>query len=144
MLLPDVNVFVYAFRHDLKQHEGYRSWLESRLVGAEPVGISELVLSGFLRVVTNHRAFSEPTTPEDALAFCVAVRHAPAAVPVRPGPRHWDIFEKLCREVRARGNLVSDAYHAALAMEHGATWVSDDRDYAKFPGLRWLRPFDKS
>lgn len=141
MLIVDVNVLVHAFREDLDQHEKYRTWLESNLLGAEPVGISELVLSGVLRLVTNHRVFRIPTAPGKALAFCEAVRHAPAAVPVRPGPRHWDIFAELCRAVDARGNLVPDAYHAALALEHDATWVSSDRDFAKFPGLRWTLPF---
>ncbi|PRX49264.1 hypothetical protein B0I33_103298 [Prauserella shujinwangii] len=140
MRIFDVNVFVYAFREDLPRHGEYRPWVESRLAGAEPVGVSEFVLSGFLRVVTNHRVFREPTTPEDALAFCAAVRHAPAAVPVRAGDRHWMVFEELCRTVAAKGNTVADVYHAALAIEHGATWVSADRDFAKFPGLSWELP----
>ena len=140
MLLVDVNVLVHAFRADLPRHEEFRAWLESRLLGVEPVGVSELVLSGVLRIVTNHRVFREPSTPEKALGFCDAVRNAPSAIPVRPGPRHWDIFAGLCRSVRARANLVPDAYHAALAIELGATWVSDDLDFGKFPGLRWTRP----
>jgi toxin-antitoxin system PIN domain toxin len=141
MLIVDVNVLVHAFREDIDEHKKYRTWLESTLLGTEPVGISELVLSGVLRLVTNHRVFRVPTMPVKALAFCEAVRYAPAAVPVRPGPRHWDIFAALCRTVDARGNLVPDAYHAALALEHDATWVSSDRDFAKFPGLRWTLPF---
>lgn len=142
MLIFDVNVLIGAFRAEAKEHDAYRRWLETKLHETEPVGISELVLSGFVRVVTNHRAFPIPATTDEALAFCAAVRHAPSAVPVRPGPRHWEIFEDLCRTVRARGNLVPDAYHAALAMEVGATWVSSDRDFAKFPGLRWTLPLE--
>ncbi|GAA5156297.1 type II toxin-antitoxin system VapC family toxin [Amycolatopsis dongchuanensis] len=142
MLIVDVNVLVHAFRQDVEGHDQYRRWLEHRLLGIEPVGISELALSGLLRLVTNHRVFRVPSTPDKALAFCEAVRHAPAAVPVRPGPRHWDIFAELCRKVEARGNLVPDAYHAALAMENDATWVSTDRDFAKFPGLRWELPLN--
>ncbi|GAB3564749.1 type II toxin-antitoxin system VapC family toxin [Amycolatopsis endophytica] len=140
MLLVDVNVLVQAFRADLPRHDEFRAWLESRLVGAEPVAISELVLSGVVRLVTNHRVFREPSSPEKAFGFCEAVRQAPAAIAARPGPRHWDIFAGLCRSVGARANLVPDAYHAALAIELGATWVSDDLDFAKFPGLRWARP----
>ncbi|WP_236794945.1 type II toxin-antitoxin system VapC family toxin [Amycolatopsis sp. GM8] len=141
MIIVDVNVLVHAFRQDVEHHERHRIWLESKLTGVEPVGISELVLSGVLRIVTNHRVFRAPSTPAKALEFCDAVRSAPAAVPVRPGPRHWDIFTGLCRTVEARGNLVPDAYHAALALEQDATWVSNDRDFAKFPGLRWVQPF---
>lgn len=141
MLIVDVNVLVHAFIVDSEQHEKHRSWLEHQLLGVEPVGMSELVLSGFLRLVTNHRIFRTPVASREALAFCEAVRYAPAAVPVRPGARHWDIFADLCRAVDARANLVPDAYHAALAIEQDATWVSNDRDFAKFPGLRWTQPF---
>jgi toxin-antitoxin system PIN domain toxin len=74
------------------------------------------------------------------LAFCAAVLDAPSAVPVRPGVRHWPIFAGLCHDVGARGNLVPDAYLAALALEHGATWVTTDRGFARFPGLRWRTP----
>jgi|SRR5215217_3200937 len=140
MIMVDVNVLVYAFRVDMKQHEITRSWFEKKLNGFEPVGISELVLSGFMRLVTNSRVFQEPTSPEDALAYCDAIRSAPATISVRPGVRHWDIFAQLCRSVRARGNLIPDAFHAALAIETGATWISSDRDFAKFPDLRWELP----
>jgi hypothetical protein len=83
MLMVDANVLVYAFRVDTKQHEISRSWLEKKLNGFEPIGISELVLSGFLRLVTNSRIFQEPTSPEDALFYCDAIRGAPAAISVR-------------------------------------------------------------
>jgi toxin-antitoxin system PIN domain toxin len=142
VLIFDVNVLVYAFRKDVEQHSEYRPWLERRLVGEEPVGISELALSGYVRTVTSYRTFREPTAPDEAFAFCAAVRHAPAAVSVRAGDRHWAIFEELCRTVQARANLVPDAYHAALAIEQGAIWVSADRDFAKFPGLRWQLPLE--
>jgi toxin-antitoxin system PIN domain toxin len=141
MLIVDVNVLVHAFVTDSEQHKKHRSWLENQLLGIEPVGLSELVLSGFLRLVTNHRVFRTPAALREALAFCEAVRYAPAAISVRPGARHWDIFTDLCRAVDARANLVPDAYHAALAIENDATWVSNDRDFAKFPGLRWSQPF---
>lgn len=140
MLLADVNVFVYAHRPESPRSAEHRSWLESVLVGPEPFGVSEQVLSSFVRVVTNRRVYVEPTPTAVALDFCAAVLAAPAVVPVRPGPRHWSIFEQLCRTVDARGNLVPDAYLAALAVEHGATWVTSDRGFARFPGLRWQLP----
>lgn len=142
MLLVDVNVLLYARRRDSERHDTYRGWLEERLAGPEPLGISELVLSAFLRIVTNHRVYREPTAPEAALEFCGVVLGAPAALALRPGPRHWSLFTSLCRETRARGNVVSDAYLAALAIENGATWITVDRGFARFPHLRWAHPLD--
>ena len=136
MLLPDVNIYLYARRRESPRHVEYHEWLERALEGPEAVGVSELVLSSFLRIVTNHRVYREPTPPEAALEFCQAVLAAPAAVPVRPGGRHWQLFTGLCRTVRARGNLVPDAYLAALAIEHGATFLTLDAGFARFPGLR--------
>ena len=99
-----------------------------------------LVLSGFLRVVTHPRLFSPPEPIESALEFANALRTAPTAVPVAPGARHWPILERLCRDAGTRGNLVPDAYLAALAIESGAEWVTTNRDYSRFPGLRWQHP----
>lgn len=142
MLVPDVNLFVYAHRRDSLRHGEHRAWLTEALDGVEPVGISELVLSGFLRIVTNHRVYRQPTPPLEALEYCEVVRRAPASVPLRPEARHWPIFSDLCRRLDARANVVPDAYHAALAIEHGATWVTTDRGFARFPGLRWATPLD--
>lgn len=142
MLLADVNAYIYAHRPESPRTDEHRAWLEAALTGTEPFGVSELVLSSFLRVVTNHRVYKEPTPPATALAFCEAVLQAPSAVPVRPGARHWEIFAQLCAEIGARGNAVPDAYLAALALEHGATWVTTDRGFARFPGLRWRTPLD--
>jgi uncharacterized protein len=121
-------------------HAAYREWLEGAVDADEAFGVSELVLSGFLRVVTHPRVFSPPEPIESALAFVNVLREAPNAVPVAPGNRHWQIFERLCREAGVRGNLVPDAYLAALALESGCEWVTTDRDYARFPGLRWRHP----
>jgi len=143
MLLVDVNVCVYAIRRDsTADHDAYRTWVEGVLTGEQPVGISELVLSGVIRLITNHRVFRHPSTTVEALDACRALRSAPAAVPLRPGPRHWGIFDSLCTQVGAKANTVPDAYHAALAIENGATWVTTDTAFARFPGLSWRRPFD--
>jgi uncharacterized protein len=142
MLLADVNVFVYAHRPESPRASEHRAWLTNALTGEEPFAVSEAVLASFLRIVTHHRVYREPTPPDVALRFCDAVLGAPAAVPVRPGPRHWSLFTGLCRAVGARGNLVPDAFLAALAVEHGATWVTTDCGFARFPGLRWRTPLD--
>ena len=142
MLCPDVNVFLYAMRRDSVRHSEYTEWVQRAMTGHEPVGVSELVLSGVVRISTSHRIYREPNTTEEALQFCQALRGAPAAVPLRPGPGHWEIFERLCRDVTATANLVPDAYHAALAIENGATWITNDRGYARFPLLSWRTPFE--
>lgn len=140
MVLPDVNVLVYAFRPDLAPHALNRRFLLDLLEGDEAFGLSGSVLSGFVRVVTHPRIFETPDPIEDALAFTETLRASERAVWIEPGPRHWEIFTRLCREANARGNLVPDAYFAALAIESGCEWVTTDRDYARFPGLRWSRP----
>ena len=140
MLCPDVNVLLYAYRRDSAEHTRYADWLQRAMTGAEPVGVSELVLSAVLRLATNHRVYRQPSTTAEALDFCQAVRSAPAAVALRPGAKHWDIFAGLCRAVSATANDVPDAYHAALAIENGATWITTDRGYARFPDLRWRAP----
>jgi toxin-antitoxin system PIN domain toxin len=106
----------------------------------EPFGLSELVLSGFVRVVTHPLVFDPPAPTDRALAFADALRGQPNAVIVTPGPRHWEVFERLCLAAGAKGNLVPDAYLAALAIEHGCELVTTDSDFARFRGLRWRHP----
>lgn len=141
MIIPDVNVLVYAARDDSVRHAEYRDWLVRAMRGPEAVGLSELVLSGVIRVLTHARVFNPPMPIVDALAFVDALRAQPRAVALRPGERHWSLFTALCRDGDARGNLVADAYHAALAIEAGAEFITTDRDFARFPGLRWRPSF---
>jgi toxin-antitoxin system PIN domain toxin len=140
VVLPDVNILVYAFRPDATDHERYRDWLQDVVDGPAAFGCSDFVLSGFLRIVTHPRVFASPDSLEAASAFVSAVRDQPHCVPVSPGPRHWDLFLQLGRAVGAQGNLVPDAYLAALAIESGCEWITTDRDFARFPGLRWRYP----
>jgi len=133
-------VLVYAFHEGTPDHKRYREWLEAAAISDEPLGLSELVLSGFVRVATHPRIFSPPAPVVEALAFVAALRAQPNAVIVMPGERHWEIFDRLCRDAGARGNLVADAYLAALAIESGCEWITTDRDFSRFPGLRWRHP----
>jgi hypothetical protein len=137
---PDVNVLVYAFREELPEHPPCRGWLESVVQADAAFGVSDLVLSGFVRVVTHPRIFDPPAPLDSALDFVDVLRTRPNCITLQPGPRHWGIFERLCRETRAKGNLVADAYLAALAIEAGAEWVTTDRDYRSFSGLRIRDP----
>lgn len=141
MTVADVNVLLHAFRRDAPDHARYRAWLDRTVDGPEPFGVSELVLSGVLRVGTQ-AALRDPNTTSEVLEYVEALRGHPHARALRPGPDHWRIFVDLCRAADARGGLVADAYHAALAIEHGCEWVTTDRDFARFPGLRWRHPLD--
>lgn len=141
MILPDVNVLLYAFRRDAERHDDYRSWLATVVNGEAAYGISPQVLASVIRIGTHRRIYVHPSTTPEALAFCEAILQPEHCTVVQPGPRHWGIFTGLCRKSRATGNLVQDAWLAALAIESGCEWVTTDRDYARFPGLRWREPF---
>lgn len=144
MILLDVNVLVYAHRSDAPDHRRYYEWLREAITSDAPYGVSDLVLSGFVRIVTHPRVFRVPTPMKTALAFCNALRGRPNCVIIAPGPRHWEIFTRLCGSSGIKGNLVADAYLAALAVESGSEWITTDRDYARFPGLRWRHPLGES
>lgn len=140
MKLVDVNVLVYAHRSDVDDHARYAAWLTNLVSGPSRFAVSDEVLAGFVRVVTNRRVFPVPTPLDVALRFCQTLRGRPLATRVVPGPGHWPLFERLCREVGATGKLVPDAWFAALAIEHGCEWVTCDGDFARFPGLSCHHP----
>ncbi|MEW5710248.1 MAG: TA system VapC family ribonuclease toxin [Pseudomonadota bacterium] len=102
--------------------------------------MSPQVLASVVRVCTHPRIFARPDSPAAVLAFCEALLDSPTASIVVPGERHWPLFSHLCKESQATGNLVQDAWFAALAIEHGCEWITTDRDYARFPGLKWRPP----
>jgi toxin-antitoxin system PIN domain toxin len=108
----------------------------------EPLGLPDIVLSGFVRLLTNRRIFAEATRPEEAWAAVDALLAAPAAMPLRPGQRHWALFRQLAEDISARGNDIPDAYVAAYAAENNATWLSADRGFARFAKLQWRHPLD--
>lgn len=141
MQLLDVNILVYASREDAVEHPRFRAWLEDLAAEHESFAAPEIVLSAFLRLVTNARIFRPGTPWRRALAFVEILRSQPGFVRLAPGPRHWEIFVHLCEGAGATGDLISDAYLAALAIEHGCEIVTNDRDFARFPGLRWRHPF---
>jgi toxin-antitoxin system PIN domain toxin len=104
--------------------------------GDEPFAVSPQVLSSVIRIATNPRAFRQPDSLSSAMAFAQALLNQPHCHVVHPGPGHWRLFCDLCRATSASGNLIQDAWFAALALEHGCEWITEDRDYAKFPSLR--------
>jgi len=140
MLLPDVNVLVHAFRSDSSDHELCRSWLDSVVNGEARYGMAPQVLSGVVRVTTHPKVFVEPSGLDEALRFCNLLLDQSQCTIIQPGERHWEIFTRLCTQADARGNMVPDAWFAALAIESGCEWITLDRDYARFSQLRWRVP----
>jgi toxin-antitoxin system PIN domain toxin len=140
VILADVNVLVNAFRSDAAQHQVCQTWLLSVVNGDSRFGLSPQVLSSVVRIVTHPKIFRVPSHTAEALRFCQHLLDAPLCMVISPRQRHWSIFARLCRETKARGNLVSDAWFAALAIESGCEWVTLDGDYRQFPGLKWRAP----
>lgn len=141
MLLPDVNVLIYAHREDsTPEHPAYATWVTGLATGEEPFALSVLALAGLVRIVTNPRVFRRPSSLDEAFDFTAELTARPNARVIAPGARHLRIFEDLCRKAGATAKLSADAQHAAVAIEHGCTLVSTDSDFDRFPGLRWRHP----
>ncbi len=140
MILPDVNALVYAFRADVAQHAVCKAWLDSVVLGDRRFGLSPLSLAALARVTTNRRIYIQPSSFAEVFAFSENLLNQPHCQIVEPGPRHWEIFKRLCIETDTRGPRVSDAWYAALAIEWDCEWITLDHDYARFPGLRWRLP----
>ena len=140
MILPDVNVLIYAFRKDVPQHAASRQWLVSVVEGDAPFGVSPAALAALVRITTNPRAYKMPSTTDEAFGFCEDLLGQPHCHVVEPGERHWRIFRRLCVETDTRGARITDAWFAALAIESGCEWITFDRDFARFPGLTWRVP----
>ena len=140
MVLFDINIYVYAHREDSSYHVPIKKYVEKILKDNSPFGYSLLALSGFLRIITHPRIFNPPTDLKTAVQFTEEIITLPNALKINPGPMHWTIFKDLCRTVNAKGNLIPDAYFAALAIESGCAWVTTDRDYSRFQDLKWINP----
>lgn len=140
MILPDVNVLICAFREEVPEHAMCKKWLDGVVLGDARFGLSPLALGALVRVTTNRRSYPHPTPLEEAVGFCDDLLGQPHCQIVEPGERHWDIFKRLCTDTNTRGPNVTDAWYAALAIEWGCDWITLDRDYARFPGLRWRLP----
>ena len=143
MIAPDVNVLLYAFREDSARHKDYRAWLQAALGGAERVALFEPVLGAVVRIATHPSIYRTPTPRHVVEGFIDACLAAPAGMAMRADAQHWGLFRELCTRADARGNLVQDAYLAALALEHNCTYITTDRDFARFPRLRWQHPLDQ-
>ena len=121
-------------------HAACKAWLDSVVLGDAQFGVSPLALGALVRIVTNRKAFALPSPRAEAFAFCDNLFGQPNCEIVEPGRRHWPIFKRLCVEADIRGPGITDAWYAALAIEKGCTWISFDRDFARFPELDWRKP----
>jgi uncharacterized protein len=140
LILLDANILIYAAVSSVPEHKRAKAWLEEQLGGSARVGFPWLSVLAFLRITTKRGSFGSPQSIANAWA---QVRdwldQPPAWIPV-PTERHADILQRLCVDASANGDLVSDAHLAALAIEYQLTLCSNDRDFARFPGLRWINP----
>jgi hypothetical protein len=140
MTLPDVNVLLYAVNSRCDQHAAAKAWLDAAVRGSTTVGLAWLCLVGFLRLSTKPGLFPRPLTVRDAGAVISGWLAMPTVTVVHPGPRHVQLLTEMLDATGTGGNLANDAHLAALAIEHRGSVVSFDRDFARFPGLRWHTP----
>lgn len=140
MKLLDVNVLLHAYNPDFPDHQRAKRWLEEALSGADLVGLAWITIVAFLRIATSPRGFPRPLEVPEAVGAVSAWLAQPVVRVLEAGERHWTIMRALVEASQARGNLANDAHLAALALEHGATVCTNDRDFSRFPALRTLDP----
>jgi toxin-antitoxin system PIN domain toxin len=141
LILPDANVLIYAFRADSRQHTRYQAWLEEVVNGPAAYGMAPQILASVVRICSHPKIFAQPSDIDELLEYCNVLVSQPNARLIVPGERHWPLFGKLCIDAKATGNLVQDAWNAALAIEAGCEWITTDGDYARFRGLNWRNPW---
>ena len=140
MIIPDLNLLVYAHNDETPHHSTARRWWESLVNGAERIGVPWIVSTGFVRLMTHPRVLVRPATPVEAVDYVGEWFRFPQVTTVNPGTEHLTFFRRNLVAAGVGGNLVTDAHIAALAMEYQAEVHSNDTDFSRFPGLRWRNP----
>jgi toxin-antitoxin system PIN domain toxin len=140
VIVPDLNLVIYAHNADAPDHAAARAWWEGLLNGTEPVALPWAVSLGFIRLMTHRAVLVTPLPPPAAIAHVRAWFAQPHVAPLDPGPLHLDVLERVLAAAGTAGNLTTDAHLAALAIEHQCELHSNDTDFARFPGLRWRNP----
>ncbi len=140
MILPDINLLVYAYNTDAPRHEAARRWWEDALSQTRPVGLPWVVLLGYLRLMTSRHVLVDPFEAAEALGHIRAWLGRSNTQILQPGPGHLDHLDALIQEIGISGKLTTDTHLAALAIEHQAELHSNDADFSRFPGLRWVNP----
>ena len=144
MIVPDVNLLIYAYNRDAPQHAQAKAWWEERLNSNEPVGLAWVAALGFIRLMTHRAVLLTPLEPRRAVEHVRSWHMRPNVSVLEPGPRHLELLEDLFEALGTAGKLTSDAHLAALAIEHQCELCSNDADFARFPGLRWRNPLSRS
>jgi toxin-antitoxin system PIN domain toxin len=142
VIIPDINLLVYAYNSDAPYHDVSREWLENRLSGRTTVGLPWVVMLGFVRIMSSSVVMTEPMEPGEAVQHVDSWLKLPQTQIVIPGPRHLEILGDLMQTSGASGRLTTDAHLAALAIETQSELCSNDLDFARFPGLRWTNPIE--
>lgn len=140
MIIPDLNLLVYAHSDGTSLHGPARRWWEDTVNGLERVGVPWVVSTGFVRLMTHPGVLSRPTPPERAVDMVVEWFRSTNIIPLNPGAQHLAVFREMLVAAGVGANLVTDAHIATLAIEHQAEVHSNDSDFARFPGLRWRNP----
>ena len=140
MLLLDANLLIYAYHAESGEHAAAKVWVESAFSGTEAVGLPWLTILAFLRITTHHRVFERPLSMAKAQGIAASWLERPQVHVVEAGANFFAVLSQLLGPAQIKGPLVSDAAIAALAMEHGATLCTTDRDFARFPELKWVNP----
>lgn len=140
MIVPDINLLLYAYDSASPFHSKAAAWWQTCLSGSEPVGLAQVVVFGFMRIVTNGRVFKNPMTPNEAADYVRSWQSQPVVQILEPRADHVGQVLKLLETLGTAGNLVTDAQIAALAIEHAAVLHTADADFLRFRGLRWFNP----
>lgn len=140
MIIPDINLLVYAHNQDDERYDAARSWWDNLLKGEESIGIPLAVSVGFVRLATNPRVMSPPMTSEEAVSLVRNWLQKPNVNSLDAGPNHFDHLQECLVAAGRAGRFVTDAHLAALALDHGAEIQTADQDFRTFPDVRWLNP----
>lgn len=144
MTLVDANVLLYAYDSDSPHHARARRWLEAQFSTGRPLRFALITLLAFVRIASDRRVYARPLSPVEACAIVESWLSHPNAQLLQPGPRTWTLLSQLCDEGQAKGAMVMDAHLAALALEHGASIATTDRDFARFPRLETENPVEET
>jgi uncharacterized protein len=140
MILTDANLLLYAYNADAADHMKAKEWFEGELSSPSLFCLSWQTITAFIRISTNHRAFPRPLSIEEAVKIVSSWLARPQCRVLVETERHWEIFAELLAQEKAVGPLVMDAHLAALAIEHGATLATTDRDFVRFANLKFINP----
>jgi len=140
MITPDANIILYAYNEDAPQHSAAKKWLEEQLSLPVSFGLSWQVITAFLRISTNSRAFPQPFDLQEAIEIVDEWIALPNIEIITPTENHWTIFQTLIIGGQTKAAMIMDAHLAALAIEHGATLATTDSDFSKFSGLKIINP----